>query len=372
MRVFFAFFSSLPDTSSTKVLRKKRIREIGKTKHGWKEERDKVEFSLPNICLLIIGFFLLYYAVTDGFGLGVGILCLFTKDAEDRQRMMESLTYIWHTNQTWLVIVGGILFGAFPLFYSILFSALYVPAMLMLVGLIFRGIAFDFSENSRSKRFWNLNFGLGSLIATLAQGFALGGLLGGITVKDGQFAGGVWDWATPFTFLLTLGVVMGYLMLGANYLILKTEGDLQNRSYRVSYIFTACTLFLSGAVYLWISMLYPQAGHKWFSRPDLYYLLAITLSAGFGFCMIFRSLRKRLEMSPLFWNAVTVTLGFAGLSVSLYPNMIPHVVSPLTVGEAAASEPTLIFMLIAMAVLLPVILFYSTYTYRVFRGKVTG
>ena len=346
--------------------------ETGKPRRRSKEEWNKVAFSLANIWLLIIGFFLLYYAVTDGFGLGVGILCLFTGDGKDRQRMVDSLTYIWHTNQTWLVIVGGILFGAFPLFYSILFSALYIPAMLMLVGLIFRGIAFDFSENSRSKRFWNLNFGLGSLIATLAQGFALGGLLGGITVKDGRFAGGVWDWATPFTFLLTLGVVMGYLMLGANYLILKTEGDLQNRNYRLSYIFTGCTLVLSGAVYLWISLLYPQAGHKWFSTPDRYYLLAITLSAGFGFLMIFWSLHKRLEMAPLFWNAVTVALGFAGLSMSLYPNMIPHVVSPLTVEEAAASQPTLIFMLIAMAVLLPVILFYTTYTYRVFRGKVPG
>ena len=142
-----------------------------------------MEFSLPNLLLLIIGFFLLYYAVTDGFGLGVGILCLFTGEDKDRQQMMESLTYIWHTNQTWLVIVGGILFGAFPLFYSILFSALYIPAMLMLVGLIFRGIAFDFSENSRSKRFWNLNFGLGSLIATVAQGFALGGFLAELPSK---------------------------------------------------------------------------------------------------------------------------------------------------------------------------------------------
>ena len=165
---------------------------------------------------------------------------------------------------------------------------------------------------------------------------------------------------------------MGYLMLGANYLILKTEGSLQNRSYRLSYIFTACTLVLSSAVYLRIGLLYPQAGHKWFIRPDLYYLLAVVFSAGFGFLMIFRSLRKRLETAPLFWNAVTVSLGFAGLSLSLYPNMIPHVVSPLTVEEAAASQPTLIFMLIAMAVLLPVILFYTTYTYRVFRGKVTG
>jgi len=331
-----------------------------------------MEFSLANIWLLIIGFFLLYYAVTDGFGLGVGILCLFSGKSKDRQQMFQSLTYIWHTNQTWLVIVGGILFGAFPMFYSILFSALYIPAILMLVGLIFRGIAFEFSEHSRSKRFWNLNFGLGSLMATLAQGFILGGLLSGISVKDGRFAGGVWGWATPFTFLLTLGVVIGYLMLGANYLILKTEGDLQRRSFRLSFIFTMCTLILFGAVYLRISLAYPQTGHKWISTPDLYYLLAVILSAVFGFFMIFRSLHKKLDGAPLLWNAITVTLGFLGLSLCLYPNMIPHVVAPVTVQTAAVSPQTLTFMLVVMGLLLPVIIFYTTYTYRVFRGKVTA
>jgi len=331
-----------------------------------------MDFSLATLWMAVIGFFLLYYAVTDGFGLGVGMLCLFVKDQKDRQRMIDSLTYIWHTNQTWLLIVGGILFGAFPMFYSVLFSALYIPAVVMLVGLILRGIAFDFSEHSRSKRLWNLIFGLGSLVASLAQGFALGGLLSGISVKNGHFAGGVWDWANPLTFLLTLGVVSGYLMLGANYLILKMDGDLQRQSFRLSFFFTVMTLALSGAVYFWISLIYPQAGHKWISTPDLYYLLPVVASAAFGFFMIFRSIHKRREGAPLFWNAVTVSLGFLGLSLSLYPNMIPHVVSPVTVEEAAASPQTLMFMLVVMGFLLPVILFYTTYTYRVFRGKVTG
>jgi cytochrome d ubiquinol oxidase subunit II len=330
-----------------------------------------VAFSLANIWLLIIGFFLLYYAVTDGFDLGVGILCLFSKNDRDRQLMVRSLTNIWHTNQTWLLIVGGMLFGAFPMFYSVMFSALYIPAVLMLVGLIFRGIAFDFSENSRSRRFWNLNFGLGSLIATLAQGFALGGLLSGISVKDGRFAGGVWDWVTPFTFLVTLGVVVGYLMLGANYLIMKTGGDLQKRSFRHSSIFSVGTLFLSITVYLWINLAYPHAGHKWISSPDIYYVIIAPILTGLGFFMVFRSLYKGRETAPLVWNAVTVALGFIGLSVSLYPHMIPHLVSPVTVEQAAASPSTLIFMFVMTGVLLPVILFYTTYTYRVFRGKVT-
>jgi cytochrome d ubiquinol oxidase subunit II len=329
-----------------------------------------VETYLADIMLLIIGFFLLYYAVTDGFDLGVGILCLFSRNARERQMMVESLTNIWHTNQTWLVIVGGMLFGAFPMFYSVIFSALYIPAVLMLLGLIFRGIAFDFSEDSRSRRFWNLNFGVGSLLATLAQGFALGGLLGGISVKDGRFVGGVWDWVTPFTFLVTLGVVVGYLMLGANYLIMKTEGDLQRKSFRHSFIFSVGTFVLSVLVYVWINLMYPHAGGKWTSSPDVYYVIVAPLLTGLGFFMVFRSLRKRAEAAPLLWNAVTVALGFIGLSVSLYPHMIPHIVSPITVDQAAASPSTLIFMFGVMVFIIPVILFYTTYTYQVFKGKV--
>ena len=329
-----------------------------------------MEFSLAGLWLVIIAFFLLYYAVSDGFGLGVGMLCLFSKKEAERKAMMESLGYIWHTNQTWLVVVGGMLFGAFPLFYSILFSALYIPAVLMLLGLVLRGIAIDFYEHSRSRLLWARLFGGGSLLAAVAQGFALGGLLSGITVKDGRFAGSVWDWVSPFTFLVTLGVVVGYLMLGTNYLIMKTKGDLQERSFRHAFIFSAGTLMLSASVYLWVNLMYPNAGGKWISSPGFYYVAAAPFLSGLGFLAVFRTLRERKETAPLLWNAATVALGFLGLSVSLYPHMIPHVVSPVTVDQAAASPSTLIFMLVVMGALVPVILIYTTYTYRVFRGKV--
>jgi cytochrome d ubiquinol oxidase subunit II len=331
-----------------------------------------MEFSLAVVWLVIIGFFLLYYSVSDGLGLGVGILCLFSRREEDRKVMMESLGYIWHTNQTWLVVVGGMLFGAFPVFYSILFSALYIPAVLMLLGLIFRGISIDFHEHSRSKRLWAVTFGAGSLVAAIAQGFALGGLLAGIHVKDGRFVGGVWDWVSPLAFLVTLGVVIGYLMLGTNYLILKTEGDLQRRSFRLSFVFSVLTFILSIAVYSWMNLLYPHAAHKWISSPAVYYVSVLPFLTGLGFFMVLRSLYKRRETAPLVWNAITVALGFGGLSVSLYPHMMPHVVSPVTVEQAAASPSTLIFMFVVTGLLLPVILFYTTYTYRVFRGKVTA
>ncbi|MBI4772973.1 MAG: cytochrome d ubiquinol oxidase subunit II [Deltaproteobacteria bacterium] len=329
-----------------------------------------MEFSLAGLWLAIIGFFLLYYVVSDGFGLGVGILCLFPGKNEDRKAMMESVGYIWHTNQTWLVVVGGMLFGAFPLFYSILFSALYIPAVLMLVGLIFRGIALDFHEHSRSKRLWARMFGAGSLVAGMAQGLLLGGLLSGIHVRDGHFAGGVWDWANPLSFLVCLGVVAGYVLLGCNYLVLKTEGDLQKRVFGYARFLFTVTLVLSSVVLLWINMRYSYAAGKWTFLPDAFYrVLAASLTA-LAFFMLFRSLRGTREAAPFFWNAVTVVFSFVTLSISVYPYMIPHVVSPITVHQAAASSGTLAFMLVVTGILIPVMVFYTTYTHRVFRGKV--
>jgi cytochrome d ubiquinol oxidase subunit II len=330
-----------------------------------------MEFSFAVLWLVIIGFFLLYYAVSDGLGLGVGILCLFSRSDEDRRVMMGSLGYIWHTNQTWLVVVGGILFGAFPLFYSILFSALYIPAVLMLLGLIFRGISIDFHEHSRSKRLWAVIFGAGSLVAAIAQGFALGGLLAGIDVKDGRFVGGVWDWVNPFSLIVSLGLVAGYVMLGTNYLILKTEGELKERAFRYAFFFSVATLVLSAAVFLWTNLRFSHALQKWVSWPDIFYVIFVPVLTGAGFVLLFRSLRRRQESAPLFWNTVTVSLGFLALSINLYPQMIPHVVSPVTIDQAAASPRTLIFMLIVTGILLPIMVFYTTYTYRVFRGKIT-
>ncbi len=329
-----------------------------------------MEHILPNLWLVIIGFFLLYYAVTDGFGLGVGIICLFSKKNDDQIVMMKSLGYIWHTNQTWLVLVGGMLFGAFPLFYSILFSALYVPAVIMLLGLLLRGIAIDFYEHSRRLRFWAVTFGAGSLIAAAAQGLALGGLLGGILVKDDHFAGNIWDWATPFAFMIALGVVTGYVALGCNYLILKTGGMLQRQVRRYSFLFSALTMLLSAGVFLGVNLRYPQAASKWLGMPDMFYMVLLIVPAIFGFIMLFRSLLRHKEAGPLYWNAATVVMGFTALSINMYPYMIPDVINPLVIHEAAASNGTLIFMLGTMGVLIPIMLFYTMYTYRVFRGKV--
>lgn len=325
---------------------------------------------LPDVWLLIIGFLLLYYAVTDGFDLGVGIISLLPGQAGDRGLMMDSLGTIWHINQTWLVVLGGMLFGAFPLFYSLLFSALYLPSMVMLIGFVFRGIAFDFREHSQRKRFWEINFGIGSLLVTLAQGFALGGLLSGLQTKDGQFVGAVWDWLNPFSAIVALGVLLGYVMLGANYLILKTEDALRQRSFHLSKISSVLTLLVSIMVYSGLILHYPHTARKWSTFPDLYYMAVFPLLAALACLLFFRSLWKKYDRAPLFWNAALVLFSFIGVSVSLYPQMIPHVVSPISVAEAAASPKTLIFMLVVMAILLPLIIFYTTYTYKIFSGKI--
>ncbi len=329
---------------------------------------------LPMIWLLLVGFFLLYYALTDGADLGVGILTLFARTQEEKNAMMQSIHTIWHGNQTWLVILGGMLFGAFPLFYSIVLSALYIPFILMLFGFIFRGVAFEFHANAsdRAKPIWLLSFGVGSLLATLGQGFALGGLLGGIEVVAETFAGRPTDWMNWFSVVATAGVICGYLMLGAGYLISRTDEGLQERNYFIARLSGWLTIIFSAAVYAGTSLLHEEMAGKLTTWPPsfLYLFSFLTLIC---FAMYFRSLRLKKQLAPLVWNWLIIIFSFTGLSIGLYPSMIPSMdSSALTVQEVAASPTTLRFMLVVMVVVLPVILTYTTYTYWIFRGKTTG
>lgn len=324
---------------------------------------------LPTIWLLFIGFFLLYYALTDGADLGIGILTLFSRDEKEQHAMMGTIETIWHTNQTWLVILGGVLFGAFPLFYSIVLSALYIPFIFMLFGIILRGVAFEFLENSHRKSVWIYSFGIGSLITALAQGFALGGLLSGIRVDHGQFTGRPSDWLNWYACIVVAGVLFGYLMLGANFLVARTTGPLQDKSYRAAAIAGLLTLVVSGAVYTATALLHKEMLVKMTTWPPsplyLFLLLAI------GSCMMFfRSLRQKKHLAPLVWNWLIILFSFTGLSIGLYPNMIPTVGSEsLTVQDVAAGLPTLRFMLAVMVIVLPLILTYTSYNYWIFRGK---
>ena len=326
---------------------------------------------LPQIWLCLIAFFLLYYVATDGSDLGIGIISLFAPRDRERGLMMDSIGSVWHGHQTWLVLLGGMLFGAFPMFYAVLLSSLYIPMVCMLVGLALRGVAFEFRVRSENKGIWSLSFGLGSLITAAAQGFALGGLLGGLDIRSGGFAGDIWAWLDPFSVLVAAGVIVGYTMLGANYLIMKTAGPIQENSYRFARTAAWLTLAIAVCVHIWVTLRFPFVQEKWSgtsSLPGLLLLLALSL---FAFVMYISSLRGRKERAPFIWNVLLILFSFSALSVSLYPNMIPNLApKALTVQEAAASSSTLAFMLVAMAILLPIILTYTTMTYRIFRGKI--
>jgi cytochrome bd ubiquinol oxidase subunit II len=334
---------------------------------------DIINENLATIWLLLVGFLLLYYALTDGADLGIGMLTLFAGDWQEKNEMMQSIHTIWHGNQTWLVILGGILFGAFPLFYSIVLSALYIPFILMLFGFIFRGVAFEFhaNANAKGKPVWLVSFGLGSLLATLGQGFALGGLLGGIAVQADVFIGHPTDWLNWYSVIAATGVVCGYLMLGSGFLIARTTGRLQERSYVAARLSGLLTIIVSIAVYVGTSVLHEEMLSKWTAWPPslLYLFTFMTLGC---FVMYFRSLRLKKQLAPLVWNWLIIIFSFTGLSIGFYPGMIPSIGSGgLKVQEVAASPTTLRFMLVVMAVLLPIILVYTTYSYWIFRGKTT-
>jgi len=318
---------------------------------------------LPDIWLGIIGLLLLLYVFTDGANLGIGILSLFENDGEEVGRRMGMLGSTWHASQTWLVILGGMLFGAFPDFYGILLSALYVPMVLMLAGLIFRGVAFEFRAHSGRKRAWELAFGLGSLVATLAQGAALGGLLSGLPVENGRFEGSIWGWFNPFSALVAAGVLCGYVLLGSNYLIATGGEALRQRGYRHALASCLLTFPISAAVHLWAAARYPQVADKWITGPWAWYLWGSILLALASFWRLMSNLLRR-RRSALRWNYAVICFSFFGLSVGLYPDMIPSVVNPVAVAHAAASPQTLLFMLVVTAILLPVILGYTAYTHR--------
>ena len=327
---------------------------------------------LPELWIVLIVLFLLYYAVTDGYDLGIGIISLFTPDVEERTDLIVSIKGLWSANQTWLVVLGGMLFGAFPLFYSVLLSSLYIPMCAMLVGLIFRGIGIDMGEHFQGNRFWHLSFGLGSLTATLAQGFALGGLLSGIRVEQGRFAGGVWDWMNPFSVLLATGVFFGYVMLGSSFIIWKLEGRIEERGRGFAVAASLLAGVVSAATWVWMPLRYSFMAEKFHRWPDALGLILFPLLAIISFLMYLRSIRRNQRLRPLLWNAAIILFSFLGLSLGLWPYMLPSRSTPLTFREAAGSGETLMFMLVVMAILTPIILFYHNYQYWVFRGKARG
>lgn len=329
---------------------------------------ETLEYFLPQVWFVILALFLFLYVMLDGFDLGVGILSITASNEERRGLLMTSLSNVWDANETWLVLMGGALFGAFPLAYSTILSALYIPIWTMVFGFIFRAVAFEFREHSNQKVFWNAAFGFGSLLATVGQGFALGGVLSSINVDaEGHFLGGIWDWLSLPSILVTLTLIQGYVLIGSTYLVMKTEGALQQTHYRTAKIAAVTTLI--GAVLITITtpIFLEEARSRLFDAPFIYVFATIPVLGVLLIWQLLRSLSQQQERAPFIWTILIFLLSFVGLGIIVFPYIIPR---SITIYEAAADPSALVFMLTFIGFLIPIMLAYNIYQYVVFRGKV--
>jgi cytochrome d ubiquinol oxidase subunit II len=327
-----------------------------------------MEFNLSFIWAGLIAFAVLAYVLLDGFDLGIGILFPFLKDREERHLAMNTVAPVWDGNETWLVLGGGGLFAVFPLAYAIVMPALYPLIIAMLLGLIFRGVAFEFVHRTKQmKGFWEFGFWGGSLVAAIAQGMALGALVQGISIEGRAYSGGNWDWLTPFSVLTAVALVIGYATLGATWLIYKTEGETLDRARRFARSLCLALLLLIGAVSLVTPFLRPEYLERWFGWPSGAWSAIVPMLLAFAVWQQWKGLRDRDHLRPFLATVAVFILSYAGLGVSFYPNLVPP---SLTIAAAAAPDSSLKFLLVGAVVLLPMILAYTTYSYWVFRGKV--
>jgi cytochrome d ubiquinol oxidase subunit II len=326
-----------------------------------------MEWYLPVIWAALIGTAVAMYVILDGFDLGIGILFPTARNEVQRDQMMRSVAPFWDGNETWLVLGGGGLWVAFPIAYAVIMPAMYLPVIVMLIGLIFRGVAFEFRLVSEGKVWWNRAFTLGSLVAAFSQGVILGGLIQGIKVQNGQFAGGHLDWATPFALLCGAALVCGYALLGATWLIMKTEGEVAERARAQAKILLFGVLAFMAAVSLYTPYAFERIAARWFSLPNFYYLWPVPLVTALIAFTLWRSIEKRREALPFVATIALFLLGYLGLVISSYPYLVPP---SLTVWDTAAAPASQIFMLIGTVFLLPIILGYVIFIYWLFRGKV--
>lgn len=315
----------------------------------------------------LVALTIILYVVLDGFSLGVALLFPSTKDEGERDLLINSIAPVWDANQTWLVFGGGALFVAFPMVYGILFSALYIPLLTFIFGLIFRGVTFEFRANADRKQPWNRAFFLGSLVAVVAQGLTLGGFLSGTKVVEGQFAGDSLNWLNPFSVMTGIALIAGYILLGSTYLIIKTTGSVQERAYGQAFWSALVVLGFQILVTIWTPIHYPPVLTNWFSSPRVYFIWTFPLLGLVALSGLIRSLKTRRELMPFLCSVVLFLAGYLGLIASIYPYAIPP---GITFQEAAAQHETLRFTLWGVIIVLPVVLAYIIYSYSVFRGKV--
>jgi cytochrome bd ubiquinol oxidase subunit II len=324
--------------------------------------------DLVPIWTVLLAFTVAYYVLFDGFDLGVGMLYGVAPRAAWRPVIMRSILPVWDGNETWLVLGGLGLLAAFPLAFAIIIPAVYFPIIIMLLALVFRGVAFEFRfKNPLAQRFWDTGFALGSAIATLAQGTVLGTFIRGLNVSGRQFAGSSLDWASPFAALTAVSLVFGYGLLGAGWLIIKTGGELQAWSRRAARVCLAGVVLAIAAVSIWTPLLNERIAHRWFSLPDLFWLLPVPVATAVVAISIWWALGRYSEFWPFLGGVLLFLLSFLGITVSLWPFIVPY---HYTLWQAAADESTQAFLLIGTLLLIPIILVYTAWSYWVFRGKV--
>ncbi|GGF20941.1 ubiquinol oxidase subunit II, cyanide insensitive [Youhaiella tibetensis] len=316
----------------------------------------------------LIAIAVLAYVILDGFDLGVGILFPLFPSRRDRDVMTNSVAPVWDGNETWLVLGGGGLMAVFPVVYATVLPALYMPIILMLLALVFRGVAFEFRwRTTRGSIYWDVGFFVGSLTAALMQGVALGALVKGIKIVDRSYAGGWWDWLTPFSVLTGLAVAVGYSLLGATWLNLKTHGDLQARARRIAMISGVATLALIGIVSLWTPFINPIYFERWFGWPTAFFSAFVPLLLAICAFALWHGLTTDKHLQPFLAALGLFVLSYIGIGISFFPYIVP---GAFTIWEAAAPDMSLSFLLVGASVLIPIILLYTGYAYWVFRGKI--
>jgi len=316
---------------------------------------------LPMVFAVLLGFIIIVYVILDGFDLGLGILFPFTHSEKERDQLMNSVAPIWDGNETWLVFGGALLYGAFPLAYGTILPMLYMPLMLMLISLVFRGVSFEFRfKAEKSKAIWNWCFSIGSISATFFQGVVLGTFIQGFDHKPIL-------WMTPFSLVTGIALICGYALLGALWSIIKTEHTLQARMVNYAKgLLVLVSLFLI-IISIWTPFLDPSLFARWFSLPNLFYLAPLPAITAVTVFLTWSSLSRKEEYMP-FWYAILIFLcSYAGIGISLYPYIIPR---QMTIWQAAAPTSTLMFLLWAVVFMIPLLLAYTIYTYRVFGGKI--
>jgi cytochrome d ubiquinol oxidase subunit II len=330
---------------------------------------DPIAYWLPLVWAAILGIAVVMYVLLDGFDLGIGILFLTGRNEQERDHMMNSIAPYWDGNETWLVLGGAGLLVAFPLAYAIILPALYLPLITMLLALIFRGVAFEFRFVSKPhNQWWDRSFAIGSMVATFCQGLVLGGFLQGVKVSEKQFAGGSFEWLTPFSIVCGLALIAGYALLGAAWLMMKTDGELAGRASRQAKVALIITLGFIVVVSLWTPLASERIADRWFNWNRIIYLWPVPILTAIVSWIALAGTRKGSGLQTFVSAMALFVLCFIGLGISTFPYLVPP---SLTIWDVAAVPQSQIFSLIGALVMLPVIMGYTAFVYWTFRGKVT-